>query len=213
MKKIKLLPFLIISSLTLVGCEGIPIGKVDNTHDETLIINNHKVECKLYNAENSTLCLQVKIKGDKNWFLLEKDEINGFNYDWGYDFELEVEVEDLLEPPEDSSSKKYTHKKIIERSSASTVQTFDISISDTTTSSYIKKVSGKDNIYKIFDDKEISCLTDICAILDQLINEDKAILMELKHQSQASSEPLDLVKIKCEETKEKFTEKCLNIKK
>ncbi len=209
MKKIKLLPFLIISSLALAGCEGIPIGNIDNTHDETLIVNNHKVECKLYNAVNSTLCLQVKIKDNDDWFLLEKDEINGFSFDWGYDFELEVEVEDLIDPPENTPSKKYTYKNEVQKSPVSTVLAFDISISDTTTSNYIEKVSDKDNTYKIFDDKEVICVTDVCAELDQLIREDKAFLMELKHQSPAS-EPLDLIKIKCSETKDKFIETCLS---
>jgi hypothetical protein len=208
MKKIKLLPIFISSTLSLAGCEGIPIGKVDNSHDETLIVLSHKAECKLFNAANSTLCLKVNFKDNDNLLLLEKDEIKGFSYEWGFDYELEVEVEDLIDPPADASSKKYTFKKEIKKSLVSTVQAFDISISEATTGKYIKKVSGKDNTYKIFDDKEVTCLPDVCAELDQMVADDKAILMELKHQS-PTSKPLELIKIKCNETRAKFTEKCL----
>ena len=209
MKQNKLLPILITSGLCLAACEGIPIGSVDNTHDETLIINNHKVECRLNNAANATLCLQAKIKDQQEWFLLRENEISGFSYSWGYDYELDVEVEDLVNPPEDASSKKYTFKKEIQKSLVSTIEPFEISISHKPTASYIKTVSGKSNTYKIFDDKELTCLTDICAELDQLITADKAILMELKHNSPASK-PLELVKIKCSETRDKFVANCLN---
>jgi len=208
MKPIKLLPLLISSSLTLAACEGIPIGEVDNTHNETMIINNHKVECKLYNEANATLCLQAKIKDQGDWFLLKENEIQGFNYSWGYDYELEVEVEDLINPPEDSPAEKYTYKKEIQKSLVSTIKAFEISISHSPTTNYIKEVSGKDNTYKIFDEKDIICSPDICAELNQLTTDNKAILMELKHQAPASK-PLDLIKIKCSADISKFKKDCL----
>ncbi len=200
---------LLTISLALAACEGIPIGKVDTSRNETLIIDGNKVECKLYNAANSTLCLHAKNKDGDDKFFLEKNEINGFSYEWGYDYELEVEVEDLIDPPEDASDKKYTFKKQIKREAASTLQPFEISISDGSITSLIQKVNTKDNTYKIFDDKEIQCLPDICAELDQFIGNDEAILLELKHKNPAT-DPLDLVKIKCNASKDKFIETCLN---
>ena len=216
MKKIKqikslppFIPLLLLTSLALVACEGIPIGEVDTSHDETLIINNHKKECKLYNAANSSLCLQAKIKGNNDWFLLEENEINGFSYAWGYDYEIEVEVEDLIDPPQDASDKKYTYKKEIQKSTASTINNnFEISISEGVMTNHIKKVSSKDNTYKIFDDKEITCLPAVCAELDTFISTDKAVLLELKHQS-PTSKPLDLIKIKCNAPKNTFLKDCL----
>ena len=212
-KQIKPLPLftslLLLTSLALVACEGIPIGKVDNSHDEKFIVDNSKKECKVYNCANSSLCLRAKIKGNNDWFLLEENEINGFNYAWGYDYEIEVEVEDLIEPPQDASDKKYTYKKEIQKSTASTINNnFEISVSSGIIKSHIKKVSSKDNTYKLFDDKEITCLAGVCAKLDTLISTDKAVLLELKHQSPASK-PLDLIKIKCNAPKNTFLKDCL----
>ncbi len=203
------IPLLLASSLALVACEGIPIGNVDNNHDETLIINNHKKECRLYNAANSSLCIQAKIKGDDNWFLLEENSLNGFNYAWGYDYEIEVNIEELVNPPEDAPNKKYTYKKEIQKSTASTINNnFEISVSTGIIKDHIKKVSSKENTYTLFDDKEITCLATVCFELDTLISTDKAVLLELKHQSPAS-EPLDLIKIKCNAPKDTFLKDCL----
>jgi len=200
--------FLFISTLALTACKGIPIGDIDNKRDETLLVNNYKVECSLYNATSSSLCLQVKIKGDDNWILITEDEIRGFNYEWGYDYELEVEIEDLEPAPQDASSKEYTFKEEIKKAPASTVTTFKLSISSAITDAYIKEVSDKSNTYKIFDDKEIECLADDCAKLDTLIANDKAMLLVFQHQNPVSG-PLDLVKIDCDAPRDTFIKDCL----
>ena len=211
-KQIKSFPLsvtlMLATNLALIACEGIPIGTFDNTHDEKLIIDGNKVECKLFNAENSTLCLHAKNNKDGAKFFLEKNEITGFSYDWGYDYELEVEVEKLIDPPQDAPDKKYTFKKQTKKEPASTVQTFEISVSEGSLTTLIKKVPTKTNTYKIFEDKEIECLPDICANLDQFIATDNAVLLELKHQIPATK-PLDLVKIKCNAPKDKFLRDCL----
>ena len=202
---------LVISTLLLTACKGIPLGDTSspNTHDETLIISNHKVECRLYNATDRSLCIQYKKKGNSSWLLENSSFIKDFTYTWGYEYELLVEVEDLNPAPQDASDKKYTFKSEIEKKPATTGGEFELSVSiynasNAKESSIIKRVLNKTNIFKIYDQKEIECSLETCTKIDTLITENKGILFNFKHPD-SPSKPLSVDKIVCSATKDKFT--------
>ncbi|HIO96870.1 MAG TPA: DUF4377 domain-containing protein [Leucothrix sp.] len=187
---------LIISTLILTACKGIPIGTSSDNNDEILYINNHKEECDAFSL---SLCLQTRNSTNDEWVLFDAT-INGFTYQWGHDYKLEIEVEDITNPPQDGPSKKYTWVKTISDTTENQ-EAFEISVSRNLISSLIKKVS--DDTYKIYNDKILKCLPDDCAKIDSIISDDRGVLFEFKHNDNPS-EPLDLQKIVCDKPRAIF---------
>jgi hypothetical protein len=63
-----------------------------------------EMQCMLY-KEN---------KNQTEWFNFY-DNIEGFAYEKGYLYELEVKVEDIKNPPADASSKRYTLVRVVSK--------------------------------------------------------------------------------------------------
>lgn len=59
-------------------------------------------------------CLQVKYDADADWEYFYGD-IDGFDYEEGYEYEVEVQLEELKNPPMDASSVEYTLIKVVEK--------------------------------------------------------------------------------------------------
>jgi len=94
-----LLTLITLSSFTLMGCKK----------TETVLIKSNLVICEGVSTQK---CMQYQIKGEDSWQLFY-DEIDGFTYEEGYTYELEVDIEKVTNPPADGSSLKYSLKKVI----------------------------------------------------------------------------------------------------
>jgi hypothetical protein len=67
-----------------------------------------------YGAHGPEKCLQVKENGAANWQLFY-NRIRGFTYEEGYEYELIVNREKVVNPPADGSSLKYTLVKEVSK--------------------------------------------------------------------------------------------------
>ena len=67
---------------------------------ETMTIQHYKVPCQ---GESVQLCYLVKTQGQTDWEYWY-DEIQGFDYEWGYVYTLEVNKTTIDNPPQDGSS-------------------------------------------------------------------------------------------------------------
>ena len=59
-------------------------------------------------------CMQVKTEPDADYQYFY-DQIEGFDYEEGYEYELSVQVESVENPPADASSIKYTLIEIVDK--------------------------------------------------------------------------------------------------
>ncbi|MCD7936632.1 MAG: DUF4377 domain-containing protein [Tannerellaceae bacterium] len=59
-------------------------------------------------------CMLVKTGGHNDWIFMY-DQIEGFTYEPGYEYVLEVKQEDRPNPAADQSSKKYVLVKVISK--------------------------------------------------------------------------------------------------
>ena len=77
---------------------------------QSLWINSSTVNCTGVAPKD---CLQIKWKKDGDWEAFY-DEIKGFSYQPGYQYELVVEIDPLpiASVPADAASKKYTLHRI-----------------------------------------------------------------------------------------------------
>jgi hypothetical protein len=193
---------LIISALVLTACKGIPIGDYDDSKEEVLYINNHKVECDSFQLQ---LCLQIRSNESDDWELFDEN-ISGLSYQWGHDYKLEVEVKDTQDPTEDNPSKTYKWVKTLSNSTTSQ-EAFEISVSRNPINGLIKKTA--DDRYKIYNDKEIKCSTTDCEKLESFRSNDRAVVLSLKHNNNPS-EPLDLINIVCDAPRDTFEKTKVN---
>lgn len=68
--------------------------------NETMTVQHYKVPCQ---GESVQLCYLVKTQGQNDWEYFY-DEIQGFDYEWGHVYTLEVNKTTIDNPPQDGSS-------------------------------------------------------------------------------------------------------------
>ena len=95
--------FLVLSVLML-SCEK-------EIESEQLIIADHKVNCT---GAGSQECLLVKRNVSEEWQFFYGG-IEGFDYEEGFEYIIEVKVYDVENPPADGSNKRYVLNRIISK--------------------------------------------------------------------------------------------------
>ena len=78
---------------------------------KTLMVADHQVDCV---GEAPQQCLLIKERESDNWQFFYGG-IEGFDYEPGFEYKLEVKVYDVKNPPADGSSKRYVLKRIINK--------------------------------------------------------------------------------------------------
>lgn len=104
----------IVAALVLAACNSAEDTTPEPTEPSTeettdveltkLFVGPEKVECVGVAPQE---CYLVKENPEDEWELFY-NEIAGFNYESGFDYEIEVEIEEIENPPADGSSLKYT---------------------------------------------------------------------------------------------------------
>lgn len=103
--KTKLLSF--ITVILCASCAGI---KKANT--ETWLVGPERVPCS---GVAPMECLQIKKNASDTAWQYFYDEIEGFQYEPGYTYTLEVSSEKVDNPPADASSIHYKMKKMVNK--------------------------------------------------------------------------------------------------
>ncbi|MPR36282.1 DUF4377 domain-containing protein [Salmonirosea aquatica] len=102
--------FSTLAFVSLTGCAN----KMPHTSDGLrLTIAHYRVPCQ---GEGVQLCYLVSQKGGETEFFY--DQIEGFVYEWGYNYEIVVEKLKTGEPMADASSFSYRLKKQISKKKA-----------------------------------------------------------------------------------------------
>ena len=185
--------------LGFVGCVSGCNNETEGDEVKTIYINHYKAEC---GSLALVLCLQSKGEMDDVWSYFYEN-IDNFEYEWGFTYKIEVELENIENPPEDSSSLKYTLLNILEKEKASSTALFDVSASRSI--GLVKKIS--DGIYSLYGDQEFSCNTTQCVTIDSLISQELAMLFEFSHDDDSTQ--LILSQVKCSSSIASFRESCM----
>jgi hypothetical protein len=74
------------------------------SNEKTMIVGSQLVDCE---GAGPMKCMQVKAKESDNWEYFYGN-IQGFNYESGYEYVIKVKVEEVRNPPADGSSQQYT---------------------------------------------------------------------------------------------------------
>ena len=86
----------------------------DSQEYKTIYVNSELLECQGVGLQT---CMQVKDSPDDSWSLFY-ETIEGFTYEAGYTYTLEIKVTEVEAPLEDASSLKYALVKVIAKEKA-----------------------------------------------------------------------------------------------
>ncbi len=105
--------FALLFFLTIFSCEALknelnaPIKISKNGH-KLYYVADHRKDCV---GEGNFRCLQIKEKPEDNWSLFYGG-IEGFDYEEGYTYVIEVSITKIDRPPADGSSNRVELIKI-----------------------------------------------------------------------------------------------------
>jgi len=74
------------------------------SNEKIMIVGPQLVDCE---GVSPMKCMQVKAEESDNWEYFYGN-IQGFNYESGYEYVIKVKVEEVRNPPADGSSQQYT---------------------------------------------------------------------------------------------------------
>ncbi len=94
-----LLPLLLLVTVVLAGCVTPPAAE----NEKTIYVGPELVDCT---GETAQQCMQVKESPDAEWTLYY-DQIEGFTYEPGYDYQLVVREEAVENPPAGASATRW----------------------------------------------------------------------------------------------------------
>jgi len=116
-------------------------------------------------------CFIAKSSGDwELWY----DDIKGFNYQWGYSYQLEIKAEPVKKPWQDESSVKYSLLKILKKEKTDQAFEFELLLKDkyglyvqslgNDTYNFLEEVDLKDSTAKLkhLVENEGETITAIC---------------------------------------------------
>ena len=200
----------------LLGCNGSsPIDSTASTADEneavlistiaageteqTLFIDHYRSECIGILVK---LCL-LEFSPDTGKRLNFYNNIDRFDYVWGYTYELRVAVSEVKNPLQDASSLE--HRLIEVVSSQRVAEDTEFEISLRYAPDYVNRISSER--YDLYGEMQFTCIASDCDTLDSLLSQNLAIVVAFKHPSD-TNDPLVLSRIVCSDALESFNESC-----
>jgi len=163
-------------------------------------INHYKVECEGYWVDQ---CLQIQEQGDDQW-LYFYEQIEGFDFVWGHEYELLVEVEQT--PAIDELAHQST---TVYRLSQVLSDIHHANESFVYSSRHPSTILTKqdDGGYALLDGKKVSCGVDDCLSIESAIVQQQGLALSLKHDVNPA-EPLVLEAILCSSSLVSFASDC-----
>ena len=177
-----LLPPALLLGVT-ASCNLVGIGGPDT---ERLIVQHYAAECVGLTVQQ---CLLVKEPGQAD-FTFSYGWIEGFDYEWGYIYEVEVEKRTVPNPPQDGSSIRVILRDIKSKTRIPSGTEFDLYL----TSGLAQVTTVSAGRYRYLGWPDLSCASgvacsDLTTQLSVQLGNDKRVHLRLA-QPATSAEPL-----------------------
>ena len=153
-------------------------------------------------GEPDAMCLQERLPDGRfaNFF----DPIEGFAFEWGYRYVLDVERTTVNNPPADASQYRYRLLTQVSKQAASDIPEVDLWIPDLG----LQLAREADGLFTFNDGTLLRCDSDDCDSLDALIDQRFAARVVLAFGATPGA-PLQLLRIRCGDSPESFFASCL----
>ena len=167
---------------------------------QALRVKHHMVECEGYQV---THCLVTRLSDGDEWSYFY-DAIEGFDYRWGYDYDIVVQVKNRKSSSLDGFSERYRLVEVVSAHKVEVDPTFEYVTRNS--SQRIKEISP--NRFSLLGNKLITCSEDVCQSLRSAIAQKHAALLSLQHSTNPDR-PLILTAVLCAESAVAFNGSCI----
>ena len=167
-------------ALAPLGCGLFGGGGEVRTYE----VNHYRLECS---GVAVSLCLLVR-ESEAEDFTFMYETPRGFEYEWGYLYEIEVVERERSEVVMDVSSITRTLRRVISKERVAAGTAFDLIIS--AADSRVTPLSA--NVYRFYNAADFECTDTDCEDLATAIAGGARILYSFEHPAEAS-DPLRLV--------------------
>jgi hypothetical protein len=174
-------------------------GNSDSTI-EYLKVNPHLVECEGYQIGH---CFQVQREGEDRWVYLY-EMIEGFEFEWGTEYEILVQIQQATPVFPMDSALKYTLLEVLSTTQRTGEDTFAYTARD----SQIRIVELDQQEFSLLGRKSFVCRGDQCDNLRSAMAQNQSALLSFKYSSTPAA-PLLLDAVLCADAAHSFTESCL----
>ncbi len=179
--------------LVVTGCSS----SSDSDKTEVLFIKHHLQECV---GVAPRTCMLTRPSANADWTFMYSG-IQGFVYEWGFDYEVRVRWRGVENPPADAPSRVYELESLNSKTPVPPGTLFDFTLRY---GSGVELVD--DGLYRLYGSREFSCAQADCQLLEELQAQGMAVLLEFAHDATG---PLQLTQIKCADSPDIFSASCL----
>lgn len=146
----------------------------DGVRQRTYLVHHFMIECT---GLSLRLCLLVKETGPSDFEYLY-DTPRGFDYEWGYTYELIVEERSIDEPAADQSSISRTLREIVSKEAVPLGTTFQLFL----TAGYERIVETSSGVFEFYGAREFTCPENLpCDELRALIDQGAGVSYDFEH--------------------------------
>jgi len=178
---------LILSSVSIIG-----ISCSDESFETSNMRINHFQQTAIGVGQRLVNLIQEGNEIGTNDWSYFYNNIEGFDYEQGYIYDLSVIKETIINPPADGSSIKYILNRIISKERVANNITFEIRLKSVIMSNPPSFVTGNNNSgFKILDTIEIDC-NDLCDEMIQMLETENELLGVFNHTDSGSIKLLEL---------------------
>lgn len=171
----------------------------DRDGEERLFVHHHKDGCQ---GEAFQTCLQTRKSVQDPWTNFY-GSINGFEFEWGYQYELRVRVTDIANPLQDASSKDVSLIEQVQKIKVDENSFFDFYLIPI--EGFAQRVSATE--FYLGYEINFNCDVSTCDMVASLLTQDMAMILNFQHATDAAG-TLRLQGILCSDTPPQFYQSC-----
>ena len=187
------IPLLLLSACSSVTGDGA---------EDRILIQHHKVACE---GSFYQTCLLTRDSEQDSWTYFY-DDIEEFEFEWGYQYELRVISTEVVNPPADASSRTYSLVELVRKVKVDEDSSFEFNLMPD--SGFAERVSTTE--FQLAREVNFSCDTSTCDTVASLLTQEMAMVLIFQHADDSSGR-LRLQEISCSDTPTQFYESCLGI--
>ncbi len=167
---------------------------------EFLRIKHHMVECEGHQVSH---CLLAQKEGSDEWTYFY-DHIEGFDYQWGVDYEILIQVQEMDLGLADTSNQKYALLEVI----TETAHVSGAAFNYTSRKPHERITEIAPGQFSLLGNKAFTCNDQSCVALRSAIAQNQSALLSFQHNTNPTA-PLVLDAVLCSDATDAFVASCL----
>ncbi len=158
----------LVFMLMLGGC-----SLLSPSTDKTRYLDHYMQECASFVL---TLCNRAKMQPSDPW-MTSLNSIEGFDYQWGFVYELRVRETHIANPPADGSAIRTELLSVVSKEKVAPDVRFQLALT-TRYRGEPKIVKVGDNLFEFYNAKTFTCADELCADVEALVGREGVVTLE-----------------------------------